>query len=242
MFSVPAAVNLPAPMFTSAPTFSLISLNPHTKHVPTTLFCLSRPHTMVRQILSKQWLLDGATRPFHQANLPQPLHRPSGEQASCMAMKDIRISDHGNWRHIHWQAIVSAYNESPFFEYYADDFRPFFERRFDFLFDFNLELTHTICTLLDFTPNINLTPAFVPTQAQLASGASLPAAFADADTGSIPTFQDFRDTIVPKNPPHDPGFTPRPYYQVFAQRHGFLPNLSVIDLLFNMGNEAPLYL
>ena len=117
------------------------------------------------------------------ANGPQaltiPIERPSGEQASRMAMKDIRISDHGNWRHIHWQAIVSAYNESPFFEYYAVTF---------------------------------------------------------------PTFQDFRDTIVPKNPPHDPDFTPRPYYQVFAQRHGFLPNLSVIDLLFNMGNEAPLYL
>ena len=70
----------------------------------------------------------------------------------------------------------------------------------------------------------------------------MPAAFIDADTGSNPTFEDFRDTIVPKNPPHDPDFTPRPYYQVFAQRHGFLPNLSVIDLLFNMGNEAPLYL
>ena len=171
-----------------------------------------------------------------------PIERPSGEQASRMAMKDIRISDHGNWRHIHWQAIVSAYNESPFFEYYADDFRPFFERRFEVLFDFNLELTHTICTLLDFTPNILLTPAFVPTQTQLASGTSLPAAFVDADTGSNPTFEDFRDTIVPKNPPHDPDFTPRPYYQVFAQRHGFLPNLSIIDLLFNMGNEAPLYL
>ena len=56
-----------------------------------------------------------------------PIERPSGEQASRMAMKDIRISDHGNWRHIHWQAIVSAYNDSPFFEYYADDFLPFFQ-------------------------------------------------------------------------------------------------------------------
>lgn len=180
------------------------------------------------------------------ANGPQaltiPIERPSGEQASRMAMKDIRISDHGNWRHIHWQAIVSAYNESPFFEYYADDFRPFFERRFEFLFDLNLELTHTICTLLDFTPNIILTPAFVPTQAQLASGATLPSDFAKDDASPLPAFEDFRDTIVPKNPPHDPDFTPRPYYQVFAQRHGFLPNLSIIDLLFNMGNEAPLYL
>ena len=171
--------------------------------------------------------------------LTVPVVRPDNPKAPT---RDIRISDHGRWRHLHWQALVSAYGMSPFFEYYADDFRPFFERRFDFLFDFNLELTHTICTLLDFTPNIILTPAFVPTQVQLASGASLPAAFAKDDASPLPAFEDLRDTIVPKNPPHDPDFTPRPYYQVFAQRHGFLPNLSVIDLLFNMGNEAPLYL
>lgn len=43
-------------------------------------------------------------------------------------MKDVRISDHGNWRHIHWNALVAAYRNSPFFEYYADDFRVFYER------------------------------------------------------------------------------------------------------------------
>ena len=44
-------------------------------------------------------------------------------------MRDIRISDHGNWRHLHWNAIESAYNHTPFFEYYKDDFRPFYEKR-----------------------------------------------------------------------------------------------------------------
>lgn len=171
-----------------------------------------------------------------------PIERPSGEQASRMAMKDIRISDHGNWRHIHWQAIVSAYNDSPFFEYYADDFLPFFQQRYAFLFDFNLELTHTICTLLDIKPNILRTPSFVPTASQLASGATLPPNFAH-EQGDINTpLPDFREVIVPKNAPSDPLFSPRPYYQVFAQRHGFIPNLSIIDLLFNMGNEAPLFL
>ena len=46
-------------------------------------------------------------------------------------MKDIKISDHGNWRHLHWNAIKSAYGESPFFDYYQDDIRPFFEKRWD---------------------------------------------------------------------------------------------------------------
>lgn len=63
---------------------------------------------------------------------------PSGELALSIPtvkpdtlkcpMKDIRISDHGNWRHLHWNAIESAYNSTPFFEYYKDDFRPFYEK------------------------------------------------------------------------------------------------------------------
>ena len=46
-------------------------------------------------------------------------------------MRDIRISDHGNWRHLHWNAIESAYNHTPFFEYYKDDFRPFYEKKYE---------------------------------------------------------------------------------------------------------------
>ena len=53
-------------------------------------------------------------------------------------MKDIRISDHGNWRHLHWNAIESAYNSTPYFEYYKDDFRPFYEKKYEFLADFNV--------------------------------------------------------------------------------------------------------
>ena len=52
-------------------------------------------------------------------------------------MKDVRISDHGNWRHVHWNAMESAYRNSPFFEYYADDFRCFYEKKYPFLWDFN---------------------------------------------------------------------------------------------------------
>ena len=53
---------------------------------------------------------------------------------------------------------------------------------------------------------------------------------------------DYREAIRPKHALPDPDFSPRPYYQVYAQRFGFQPNLSILDLLFNMGNEAVLYL
>ena len=66
--------------------------------------------------------------------LTVPIERYEG--AHC-EMRDIRISNHGSWRHLHWNALQSAYGESPFFEFYADDLIPFFERRWEFLFDFN---------------------------------------------------------------------------------------------------------
>ena len=75
------------------------------------------------------------------ANGPLPLSVPivKPDTLKCLT-KDIRISDHGNWRHLHWNAIVSAYNSTPFFEYYEDDFAPFYEKKYEFLFDFNEEL------------------------------------------------------------------------------------------------------
>lgn len=67
--------------------------------------------------------------------------------------RDVRISDHGDWRRVHWNAIQSAYGESPFFEYYQDDLRPFYERRWDFLYDFNEAIRQTVCDLIDIHPS-----------------------------------------------------------------------------------------
>ena len=136
------------------------------------------------------------------------------------------ISDHGNWRHLHWNALKSAYGESPFFEYYEDDLRPFFLPDWEFLFDFNEAIRQKMCELLDIQPRVSPTTQFLP-----------PAAVA-----SHPTLHDFRDAIQPKHPAPDPHFTPRPYYQVYRQKHGFLPNLSILDLLMNMGPESIFYL
>jgi len=153
------------------------------------------------------------------ANGPLPLSVPivKPDTLKCLT-KDIRISDHGNWRHLHWNAIVSAYNSTPFFEYYEDDFAPFYEKKYEFLFDFNEELRMLICQLLDIQPQIQNTTSF------------------EADVEN-----DFR-WISPKQDIADPSFLLKPYYQVFQDKHGFLPNLSIIDLLFNTGNEGILIL
>ena len=76
------------------------------------------------------------------ANGPQaltvPVERPADTDLNHCPIRDLRISDHGRWRQLHWNALQSAYSETPFFEYYADDLRPFFDRRYEFLFDLSL--------------------------------------------------------------------------------------------------------
>ena len=142
------------------------------------------------------------------------------------SIKDIRISDHGNWRHLHWNALQSAYGESPFFEYYQDDIRPFFEKNWTFLLDFNETIREKICELMDIQPQVLLTTEYTHSSLHLPPS----------------TLLDYRDSINPKHPAPDADFTPKPYYQVYQQKHGFLPNLSILDLLFNMGPESIFYL
>lgn len=167
------------------------------------------------------------------------------ERSSSDFIKDIRISNHGNWRHQHWFALMSAYSESPFFDYYEDDFRPFFEQKYDFLYDFNMEICQKVCELIDFQPNIRHTEEYVKLRSD---DDTLPSNYAshslrggfgrDSSTETI----DFRSSINPKHPVDDAGFIPRRYYQVYERKHGFQPNLSIIDLLFNMGPESIFWL
>lgn len=203
------------------------------------------------------------------ANGPQTLTVPTERYDGLKCpMRDIRISDHGNWRHLHWQALVSAYGETPFFEYYADDLRPYFEgRRWTYLLDFNLDIMHTLCSLLDVRPTLSLSDHYITTDAPTAVHAATTTAHATATAttggsnsmeeetrlnaesklfeetkGAGSNFIDLRDAIRPKRPLPDSEFDPRPYYQVRAARHGFLPNLSVLDLLFNEGPEGIFWL
>lgn len=149
-------------------------------------------------------------------SLSIPIEKP--ETLKCLT-KDIRVSDHGNWRHLHWNALVSAYRTSPFFEYYEDDFAPFYEKKYGFLFDFNEELRRLVCSLLAIETDVSYTTRYEPEAAH-----------------------DFRGSISPKTKAADAAFNPVPYYQVFKDKSGFLPNLSIADLLFNMGPEGLLVL
>ena len=133
-------------------------------------------------------------------------------------MKDVRISDHGEWRRQHWNALESAYMNSPFFMYYQDDFRPFYEKKIEFLIDFNTELTNLILKLAGIEKCLKMTESY-----------------SKPESGII----DLRGMVEPGiNEPAEQ----HPYWQVFKQKYGFIGNLSAVDLLFNMGPEFPLFL
>ena len=150
-------------------------------------------------------------------NGTQSLTIPVIHDGGRIAMRDVRISEHGNWRHQHWNAMVSAYRKSPFFDYYADDFAHFYEERDGFLMDFNLRLHAVISELLGLERGIDI----------IGNGHKL----------NNPT--DIRNIAEPKALASMAEHSiKKPYYQVFAQRNGFIPNLSIVDLLFNMGPEG----
>ena len=170
-------------------------------------------------------------------NGPLSLTIPTNHDIS-LSMKDIRISDHANWRHVHWNALLSAYGESPFFEYYQDDIRPFYEKKYEFLFDFNMETTEKMIELLDIRPKISITEEYFLSEERKVKREE----FNSFTNHKVESIKDFREAIRPKKPLPDAEFESKRYYQVYEQKFGFQPNMSILDLLFNEGNEAIFYL
>ncbi len=133
-------------------------------------------------------------------------------------IKDLKISYDTAWQRNHWRTIFSAYNSSPFFEFYKDEIEPFFNRKEKFLLDLNLKIHESICDLLEIENQSVLTPDFE----------------------KVPENTDnFRELISPKNKSiADNFFQPKVYTQVFSEKFGFVPNLSILDLLFNEGPNS----
>lgn len=169
------------------------------------------------------------THPVLSASAASTVLGASAAESTKCLLKDVRISDHNQWRRVHWNALQSAYSESPFFEYYADDIRPFFEQKYDFLVDFNEAIRQKMCELIDIHPSVEYTQEFLSPQEV-------------SSTPHHPIIHDFRDVISAKHPQPDADFEVKRYWQVFQHKHGFLPNLSILDLLFCMGPESVFYL
>jgi len=138
------------------------------------------------------------------------------EKSGKMLIRDILISEHADWQTNHWRAIESAYNSSAFFEYYSDDLRPFYERKWKYLWDFNFEIQQKMMELFEIEKYITVTDSYLSQHENKT---------------------DYRNLIHPKK---ESLLLSKPYYQVFEQKFGFCTNLSCIDLLFNMGPESQL--
>lgn len=139
-------------------------------------------------------------------------------------VKDVHIDYSTRWQSNHWRSICSAYNSSPFFEYYSDEFAPFYEKNFKYLIDFNNRILEMILDLLGMkNKSVYTTNAYQKT---------------------IEDAIDFRDVITPKKDylDADPMFILEPYTQTFDEKMEFVPNLSIVDLLCNKGPEALSYL
>lgn len=154
------------------------------------------------------------------ANGPIPLIVPVEKgRDRKVRIVDLRIAYDEEWQRNHWRTIFSAYNSSPFFEYYASDIEVFFKKQFRYLFDFNQQITHTILELLEIESTLINTDDFE----------------------QIPEdCLNFREQISPKS--HlilpDPSYEAQAYTQVFSEKFGFVPDLSILDLLFNEGPSA----
>lgn len=130
---------------------------------------------------------------------------------------DTKIDNKTNWQDNHWQSIKSAYGSAPYFEFYAHIFQKFYEKQYEYLFDFNIELLIAVLAILKVKKDFALTTEYQKIIAYIADLRS------DNNklTGEVNLHR---------------------YLQVFEERHGFLPNLSIIDVIFNLGPEAADYL
>lgn len=130
---------------------------------------------------------------------------------------DIEISYDEDWQKQHWKSIKNAYQSSPYFEFYEDRFAKVYETKEKFLFDFNLKSFKILLALFKSDKAINFTKTYQ----------------------SSPSALDLRSAFSSKKENADPAPA---YYQIFEDKYGFIDDLSICDLLFNLGPESSIYL
>lgn len=142
----------------------------------------------------------------------------SYSQKNRQHYKDVKTFTTENWQLQHLKSLESAYRMSPFYEFYIDDLMPLFQTEFKFLLDVNLKSLELLSDCLEIDLNFKLTTTFInPKNAS----------------------NDYRFLANTKNKIK---FNFDSYTQVFTEKHGYLDNLSILDLLFNEGPNATNYL
>lgn len=141
-----------------------------------------------------------------------PVERGSFHKVQLM---DIKIDNSRKWQREHIHAIRSAYNSSAFFEFYAEQLMRPLESNYQYLIDLNMDILNIICDILEIDVGIEKTSSFIKNYGD--------------------ECKDMRYILSPKS---EVTYPSPEYFQVFSPSHGFKPNLSIIDLLFNMGPET----
>lgn len=147
-----------------------------------------------------------------------------GRGTGNQAINEVEIAYDEDWQRLHWRSICTAYRCSPFFEYYEDAFAPFYAQRWALLAEYNQQLLETLCKCIKLKPTFTFTKEY--------------------NKECPPSITDYREIIHPKasKVTADIHFTPQTYTQVFADKLGFMPNLSILDLLCNEGPHSTDYL
>lgn len=139
---------------------------------------------------------------------------PLVKQADKELIAEKKISYAEDWQKQHWRAITSAYKNSPYFEFFEDEFKPFYENKYELLFDYNTQLLQTILHILRVKKQIEFTTQF------------------DVSPSNCFNLRALSELNYSEN------INAKPYYQVFADKQGFVSNLSSLDALFNVGLET----
>lgn len=155
--------------------------------------------------------LAGANGPVH---LSIPL---LGGRNQKTLMKEIRILNSDNWRDRHWKTITSVFNKSPWFEYYRDELERLYSSKHDWLIEWNFACFEWVADKLSINASVSLSTEYCKNYPAI-------------------EYEDWRSRLLPSSINDKYPHTPR-YPQVFEERHGFIPNLSILDYLFCAGNS-----
>lgn len=163
---------------------------------------------------------------FYAADGAQTLNFPVRHEDFGKPISQMRIDWKTDWLTRHERAIISAYRTSPYFEYYQDELFAILDSRQELMLDFNTQILKFFLRKTGIPADIRLTSEW------------------EAVTIEGHKVTDLREAIHPKRPNSilkDLGLE-RPYWQVFSPKYGFIPGLSIMDLLFNEGPDSICYL